>query len=140
MTAPAGPPHDDRTRPDEVVRSVITGIIELLRAFRQEIGHLQDGLEGFLGRIKGALVRSLKLLQKAIVNSILALLFATLGAVALAVFLVAVLNKYLGDPWGTGVATLILLLVAGLFGLRAKSNFKEMEREAEMLAARARRR
>ena len=139
MSGPAAaPPADDRTRPEEVVRAVIGGIIELLRAFREELQNLQDGAEAFMGRIKGALVRSLKLLQKAILNSMLALLFVTLGAVALAVFLVAVLNKYLGDPWGTGLAALILLVTGAVFGLRAKSNFKEMEREAQALAERGR--
>lgn len=122
------------------MRAVIGGIIELLRAFREELERLQDGAEAFMGRVKGALVRSLKLLQQAIVNSMLALLFVTLGAVALAVFLVAVLNKYLGDPWGTGLAALILFAAGAAFGMRAKSNFKAMEREAEALASRARRR
>lgn len=141
MTTPPGaPPHDDRARPEEVVRAVIGGIIELLRAFREEVQRLQDGVEAFMGRVKGALVRSLKLLQRAILNSMLALLFVTLGAVALAIFLVAVLNKYLGDPWGTGLAALLLLATGALFGLRAKSNFKEMEREAQALADRTRRR
>lgn len=141
MTTPPGaPPDDNRARPEEVVRAVIGGIIELLRAFREELQHLQDGAEAFMGRVKGAVVRSLKLLQKAVINSMLALLFVTLGAVALAIFLVAVLNKYLGDPWGTGLSALILLVVGAVFGLRAKSNFKEMEREAQMLAERGRRR
>lgn len=140
MTAPGAPPADDRTRPEDVVRAVIGGIIELLRAFREELERLQDGAEAFMGRVKGALVRSLKLLQQAIVNSMLALLFVTLGAVALAVFLVAVLNRYLGDPWGTGLAALLLLAAGAAFGMRAKSNFREMEREAESLASRARRR
>ena len=141
MTTPPGaPPEDNRARPEEVVRAVIGGIIELLRAFREELERLQDGAEAFLGRVKGSLVRSLKALQRAMVNTILALIFVTVFAVVLAIFLVAVLNKYLGDPWGTGVAALALLVTAAFFGLRAKQNFQEMEREAQALADRARRR
>jgi hypothetical protein len=139
MSAPAAPPAaDDRARPEEVVRAVIGGIIELLRAFREELTRFQDGVEGFLGRVKGALVRSLQALQRAILNTFLALLFVTLGGVVLSIFLVAILNKYLGDPWGTGVAALALLLAAAMFASRAKSNFKEMEREASALSDRAR--
>lgn len=138
MTSSAAPPHDDRTRPEEVVRAVIGGIVELLRALREELTRLQDGAEAFVGRVKGALVRSLHALQRAILDTFLALLFVTLGAVVLAIFLVALLNKYLGDPWGTGVAALALLACALVFWARARANFREMEREAQMLAERRR--
>lgn len=136
MTAPAAPPADDRMRPEEVVRAVIGGIIELLRAVREEVQRLQDGAEAFVGRVKGALVRSLAALQRAILDSFLAILFLTLGAVVLSSFLVAVLNKYIGDPWGTGVAALALLVVALVFWMRARANFREMEREAAALSRR----
>ncbi|HUR69023.1 MAG TPA: hypothetical protein VM370_07225, partial [Candidatus Thermoplasmatota archaeon] len=76
--------------------------------------------------------------QRALVATMLALVFLILFAVVLAIFLVAVLNKYLGDPWGTGVAGLILLVCALVFAMRARSNFKEMEREASQLSMRGR--
>lgn len=118
------------------MRSVVVGIVELLRAVRQELQTLQDGAEAFVGRVKGALVRSLHALQRALLDTFLAILFVSLGAVVLAIFLVAVLNKYLGDPWGTGVAALALLIVAAIFWMKARANFREMEREASRLAGR----
>lgn len=138
MTAAGAPPQDDRVRPDEVVRSVVVGIIELLRAFREELTRLQDGAEAFLGRVKGAFVRSLHALQRALLDTILALLFVSIGAVVLAIFLVALLNHLLGDPWGTGVAALALLLVGMVFLLKARANFRTMEREAALLTERTR--
>jgi len=136
MTAPHAPPADDRTRPEDLVRAVVVGIIELMRGVRQELQTLQDGAEAFIGRVKGALVRSLHALQRAILDTFLALLFVSIGAVVLSIFLVALLNKYLGDPWGTGVAALAMLVLALVFWMRARANFREMEREATALSRR----
>lgn len=139
-TPPAGPPP----RPDyeEMARATaaaITGaIVELVRILHAELEKLQDNAEAAVGRVKGAIVRSLHALQRAILDSVLAILFLTLGAIVLSIFLVAVLNKYLGDPWGTGLTALILLLTAAFFGLRARSNFQTMQREAEALTSRGR--
>lgn len=142
MTGPSTPPYPpppDGLRPDEVVRAVIGGLIELLRAVREEVGRLQDDAERFVGRMKGAVVRSLQALQRAIVATMIGVFLAAIGAVILAVFLIAVLNKYLGDPWGTGVAAILFLAGGAVFFLRAKGQFKEMEREAHTLAERPRR-
>ena len=139
MTGPASPPPPDGMRADEVVRAVIGGLIELLRALREEVGRLQDDAERFLGRVKGAVVRSLQALQRALVATFIGVFLAAIGAVILAIFFVAVLNRYLGDPWGTGVAALVFLAAGAVFFLRAKSQFKEMEREASALADRPRR-
>lgn len=136
MSAPA----PERPSAEETARATaaaLTGaVIEILRALREEIQRVQDGAEAFVGRVKGALVRSMAALQRALIDSFLAILFLTLGAIVLSIFLVAVLNKYLGDPWGTGVTALTLLITALVFWLRARANFRAMEREAAALAGR----
>lgn len=137
-TAPPPPPPEPGPRADEVVRAVVAGLIELLRALREEVGRLQDDAERFVGRMKGAVVRSLQALQRAIVATLIGVFLAAIGAVILAIFFVAVLNRYLGDPWGTGVAALLFLLAGAAFLLRAKSQFKEMEMETRALAERPR--
>lgn len=139
MTGPAAPPPPDQgPRADEVVRAVVAGLIELLRALREEVGRLQDDAERFVGRMKGAVVRSLQALQRALVATFIGVFLAAIGAVILAVFLVAVLNKFLGDPWGTGLAALLFLAAGTAFFLRAKGQFREMEIEARTLAERRR--
>ena len=121
------------------MRAVVAGLIELLRALREEFARLQDDTERFVGRMKGAVVRSLQALQRALVATAIAVFLAMVGVIVLSIFLVAVLNRYLGDPWGTGVAALALLVTATVFFLRAKSNFRQMELEAKVLAERPRR-
>jgi len=113
--------------------AITASIIEILRALREEIERLRHGTEQFVGRVKGALVRSLAALQRAIVATLLAGIFFVLGAIVLSIFLVAVLNRYLGDPWGTGLAALLLIAAAALFSLRTRAAFRAMEREAAAL-------
>lgn len=113
--------------------AVVAATIEILRALREEIERLMRSGEAMVGRVKGALVRSIHALQRALVASLLAGLFFVLGAVVLSIFLVTALNRYLGDPWGTGIAALLLLATAGIFGMRARSEFATMKREAESL-------
>lgn len=127
MTTPPAPP------PEDTARAITASIIEILRALREEVERLMHAGEAMVGRVKGALVRSLHALQQALVASLAAALFFALGAVVLSIFLVAVLNRYLGDPWGTGAAALLLLLTAAAFGLRARAQFATMKREAELL-------
>jgi hypothetical protein len=135
MSTPGAPP--ERSTTEEAVRAttaaVVSAIIELMRALREEVERIQRSGEAFVGRVKGAIVRSLQALQRALVETLLAGLFVVLGVIVLSVFLVAVLNKYLGDPWGTGLTALILLAFAGLFYLRARASFRVMEREAQAL-------
>ena len=136
----ASPPPPERPSYEEMARATaaaITGaIVELARILRDELEKLQDNAEAAVGRVKGALVRSLRELQKALVASVLALVFVILGAIVLSIFLVGVLNYYLGDPWGTGVAALALLAIAGAFWMRARGHFAAMEREAKALSDR----
>lgn len=136
MAAPASPP--DRPSAEDTARAaaaaITASIIAILRALREEIERLQLGAERFVGRVKGALVRSLAALQRAIVSALIGSVFFLLGAIVLSIFLVAVLNKLLGDPWGTGLTALLLLATGGLFFLRARASFREMEREANALA------
>ena len=136
----ASAPPPDRPSAEDTARAaaaaITASIIEILRALREEVQRLQDGAEQFVGRVKGALVRSLAALQRAVVSALIGSVLFLLGAVFLSIFLVAVLNKYLGDPWGTGLTALLLLLGAGAFFLRAKASFREMEREAKALAER----
>lgn len=136
VSAPAASPPD-RPSYEEQVRAatgaVVSATIEILRALREEIEKMMRSGEAAVGRVKGALVRSLHALQRALVASLLAALFVALGAIVLSIFLVAVLNRYLGDPWGTGLAALLLLLAAGFFAMRARSEFGTMKREAEAL-------
>lgn len=137
--SPGTPPRPDYEEMARATAAAITGaIVELVRILRAELDKLRDDAEAAVGRVKGALVRSLHALQRAIVDTVLALLFLTLGAIVLSIFLVAALNRFLGDPWGTGVAALALLFLAAFFGLRAKSNFRKMEREATALTSRGR--
>lgn len=135
MSAPASPP--DRPSYEEQVRAatgaVVSATIEIVRALRVEVEALLREGEATVGRVKGALVRSLHALQRALVASLVAVLFLVLGAIVLSIFLVAVLNHYLGDPWGTGLAALLLLAAAAVFGLRARWQFATMKREAEQL-------
>lgn len=139
MSAPPTPPE----RPDyeEVARAsaaaIAAAVIEVLRALREEVERLQDGAEAFVGRVKGAIARSLHALQRAVLATFLALVFVAIGGVVLSIFLVALLNRYLGDPWGTGVAALALLVAALVFWARARANFRAMEREAQAMTARA---
>lgn len=116
--------------------AVVVATIEILRALREEIERLMRSGEAMVGRVKGALVGSLHALHRALVASLIAGLFFVLGAAVLAIFLVAALNRYLGDPWGTGVAALLLLATAGIFSLRARWEFARMNREAETLMKR----
>lgn len=136
VSAPGTPP--DRPSTEETVRAtagaMVAATIEILRALREEIERLMRSGEAMVGRVKGALVRSLHALQQAIVATLLAALFLVLGAIVLSIFLVQALNWLLGDPWGTGVAALALLVAAAIFGLRARSRFAAMRREAEALA------
>jgi len=140
MAAPASPP--DRPSSEDTARAaaaaITASIIEILRALREEVERLQHGAEQFVGRVKGALVRSLAALQRAIVSALIGAVLFVLGAIVLSIFLVAVLNKYLGDPWGTGLTALVLLALAGAFFVRSKLSFREMEREAKALAERKR--
>lgn len=135
MSAPVPPP--DRPSYEEQVRAatgaVVAATIEIVRALREEIERLMRSGEAAVGRVKSAIVRSLHALQRALVASLMAALFMTLGAIVLSIFLVAVLNKYLGDPWGTGVAALALLATAAIFALKARGEFATMKREAEAL-------
>lgn len=136
MSAPPAPPPD-RASMEESVRAatgaVVAATIEILRALREEIERLMHSGEAMVGRVKGGLVRSLHALQRALVASLVAALFFSIGAVVLAIFLVAVLNRFLGAPWGTGVAALLLFLAAAFFAMRARSEFATMKREAERL-------
>lgn len=137
MTAPAGP-SDDRSNTAEIVRTLVAAILELLRGVRHEVQRLQDGAEAFLGRVQMAIVRSLAALQRALIASMLAALLVAAAVVVLTIFLIALLNRYLGDPWGTGVAALLLIGGALLFWSRARANFHQMELEAAMLMGRGR--
>lgn len=136
MSAPPAdrPPVEDNVR--AATGAVVVATIEILRALREEIERLMRSGEAMVGRVKGALVGSLHALQRALVASLIAGLFFVLGAAVLAIFLVAALNRYLGDPWGTGVAALLLLATAGIFSLRARWEFARMNREAETLMKR----
>lgn len=136
MSGPAAPPPE-RPSMEESVRAatgaVVAATIEILRALREEIERLMRSGEAMVGRVKGALVRSLHALQRALVASLMAALFFAIGAVVLAIFLVAALNELFGAPWGTGVAALVLFAVAAFFALRARIGFATMKREAEAL-------
>lgn len=136
MATPA-PPPPERPSAEDAARAaaaaITASIIEILRALREEIERLRHGTEQFVGRVKGALVRSLHELQRAIVSTLLAGVFFALGAIVLSIFLVSLLNHLLGEPWGTGATALLLLLAALLFSLRARAGFRAMEREAAAL-------
>jgi len=140
MTAPgAPPPRPDYEEMARATAAAITGaIVELVRILRAELDALRDGAEAAVGRVKGGIVRSLAELQKAVVSSLLALVFVVLFAIVLSIFLVSLLNHLLGEPWGTGAAALLLLALAGFFWLRARGHFRAMEREAAALAGRGR--
>lgn len=139
MSAPGqAPPSDDRSNTAEIVRTLVAAILELMRGIRHEVQRLQDGAEAFLGRVQMAIVRSLGALQRALVATMVSMLFAAAAVVVLTIFLIALLNKYLGDPWGTGLAALILLVVSLAFWMRARANFHTMEVEAAMLMGRGR--
>ncbi|HEX2021834.1 MAG TPA: hypothetical protein VHH36_03925 [Candidatus Thermoplasmatota archaeon] len=138
MSAPASPPPERGPTLEETTRAVsaavVSAVVELLRALREEVERLQRSGEAFVGRLKGSLARSLRALQRALLAGLVATLFAAAGIVVLSVFLVAVLNRWLGDPWGTGVAAALLLLAALAFVLRARAAFRAIEREAKALA------
>lgn len=139
MSAPGqAPPPDDRSNTAEIVRTLVAAILELMRGIRHEVQRLQDGAEAFLGRVQMAIVRSLGALQRALVATAIALFFVGAAVVVLTIFLIALLNDLLGDPWGTGLAALLLLVVGAAFWLRARANFHAMELEAAMLMGRGR--
>lgn len=136
MTAPPSGSADPHTA--ELIRTLVAAVLELLRGVRHELERVQDGAEAFLGRLQRSIVRSLAALQRALVATLVAVLLAAAAVVLLAIFLVALLNRYLGDPWGTGVAALLLVAVALVFWMRARANFHAMEIEAALLAGRGR--
>jgi hypothetical protein len=140
MTSTAPPPPEPGPRLDDVVRAtttaVVTAIIELVRALRVEIEGAQASASAFVGSVLGALGRALQLALRGVRDAVLAIVFAFLGLVVLSIFLVAALNKLLGDPWGTGLTALILLGAAAFFGLRSKAAFSGIEREARALQPR----
>lgn len=135
--AAAPPPPPEGPRLDEVVRAttsaVVQAVIELLRVVRAEIEAAQASGAAFVGRVLGALGRSAKLAMRGVRDTLIAAVFAVLGLIVLSIFLVAALNKLLGDPWGTGATALLLLVAAALFGLRARSAFHGIEDEARRL-------
>jgi hypothetical protein len=135
--APPPPPPPPRETFEEIVRAtasaLVAAVIELVRALRGEIEAAQRSGLAFVGRLVGALGRAGRLALAGARDALLALLFATIGLVVLAIFLVAALNRWLGDPWGTGVTALILLACAVAFALRSRAAFKGIEREAQAL-------
>jgi len=137
MTTSSPPPEPNGPRLDEVVRAttsaVVQAVIELLRVVRAEIEAAQASGARFVGRVLGALGRSAKLAMRGVREALIAVVFALLGLIVLSIFLVAALNKLLGDPWGTGVTALLLLLAAVFFGLRSRAAFQGIEKEAREL-------
>lgn len=133
----AGAPPPSQPSFEEVVRATATAlvgaIIELVRAVRGEIEAAQRSGLAFVGRLLGALGRAGRLALRGARDALLALLFAFIGLVVLSIFLVAALNRLLGDPWGTGLTALLLLLAAAAFALRSRAAFKGIEAEARSL-------
>jgi len=113
--------------------ALVAAVIELVRALRGEIEAAQRSGLAFVGRLVGALGRAGKLLLRGARDAVIALVFAVLGLIVLSIFLVAALNKLLGDPWGTGLTALILLLAAVAFALRSRAAFQGIEEEARSL-------
>lgn len=139
MSSPAGDPEPKREpQPgpsfEEVLKgtlaALVAAIIELVQALRGEIEGAQRSATAFVGRLLGALGRAGRLALRGMRDALIALVFAVLGLIILSIFLIAVLNKYLGDPWGTGLTALLLILGAVAFGLRSRSAFKAIEAEA----------
>lgn len=137
MAAPSAPPPE-RSSAEDAARAagaaITASIIEILRALREEIERLRHGTEQFVGRVKGSIVRSLAALQRAVVSALIGSVLVVLGVIVLSIFLVSLLNHLLGDPWGTGLTAFLLLAAGAGFFLRARSSFREMEREARALA------
>ena len=137
MSTAAPPPPPEGPRLDEVVRAttsaVVQAVIELLRVVRAEVEAAQRSGAAFVGRVLGALGRSARLAVRGARDMAIALVFAILGLIVLSIFLVAALNRFLGDPWGTGVTALLLLLGAAVFWMRSRAAFHGIEKEARDL-------
>ncbi|MEA3200817.1 MAG: hypothetical protein QOE90_2245 [Thermoplasmata archaeon] len=138
MTGPAaGPSPPPPPSFEEIVRGTATAlvgaIIELVRAVRHEVEAAQASGLAFVGRLLGALGRAGRLALRGMRDAMIALVFAVLGLIILSIFLIAALNKLLGDPWGTGLTALLLILAAVGFGLRSRAAFLGIEAEAREL-------
>lgn len=125
---PQGPSFEEILK--GTLAAVVTAIVELVQALRGEIEGAQRSATAFVGRLLGALGRAGRLALRGARDALIALLFALIGLVVLSIFLVAVLNKYLGDPWGTGLTALLLLVAAVVFALRSRAAFQGIEQEA----------
>jgi hypothetical protein len=128
---PSGPSLDEVVR--ATTTAVVTAIIELIRALRVEIEGAQASASAFVGAILGGIGRAFQLALRGMRDMVIAIVFAFLGLIVLSIFLVAALNRLLGDPWGTGLTALILLLAAGFFWMRSRAAFAGIEREAQAL-------